>query len=192
MDYKILKNTTVLDIVLKAVGVTVPASSQLTIDKTEYGLIATDDSILEITSFINSGDIVVNNGTKDLNAVDGLNFLRIPDHAKNALFDNSVSLNTAIDVNMQDYINTISTPDVSTKPTYLPNGEIDYIEYFKGPTQTTINRKTKVIIAYDGNLDPLTETWELYDNDGVTILKTVVITYTFVSSDLTKSERLTT
>lgn len=191
MDDKILKNTTISDIVLKSVGATVPASSQLLIEKTLYSLFSSDDSISEITSYINSGDIIVNNGTYDLNATNGLNYLRQSDHGKNILFDNNVLLNTAIGYNVQDIINDLATPDVSSKPTYLGNGELDYIEFFKGPTQITSNRRAKATITYDVNLDPSNETWLLYDTDGTTVLKTVVVTYTFVSSDLTKTERVT-
>lgn len=191
MDDKILKNTTISDIVLKAVGVTVPASSQLLIEKTLYGLFSSDDSITEITSYVNSGDIIVNNGTYNLDSTNGLNYLRQSDHGKNILFDNDVSLNTAIGYNVQDIINDLATPDVSSKPTYLGNGELDYIEFFKGPTQITSNRRAKATITYDVNLDPSNETWLLYDTDGTTVLKTVVVTYTFVSSDLTKTERVT-
>ena len=192
MDDKILKNTTVSDIVLKAVGFTVPASGQLLIEKTQYDLFSSDDSISEISTYISSGDIVVNNGTYDLSATIGLNYMRMSDHGKNVLHDNDVNLNTMTTITLQDFIDDIASPDVSSKPTYLANGEIDFIEYFKGPTQITSNRRTKVTIAYDANLDPLTETWLLYDTDGTTVLKTVVVTYTFVGTDFTKSERVTT
>lgn len=191
MDDKILKNTTISDISLDSVGIIIPASSQYNIDKTQYSLFSTDSLISEISSYISSGDIVVNNGTDDLNSINGLNYMRTSDHAKNILFDDNVSLNTMIGVNVQDAINELSSPDVSSKPTYLGNGELDFIEFFKGATQTTINRRAKATIAYDVNLDPSTETWLLYDNDGTTVLKTVVVTYTFTGSDLIKTERVT-
>jgi len=191
MDDKILKNTTLSDITLDSVGIVVPASSQYNIDKIQYSLFSTDSAILELTTYINSGDIVVNNGTDDLDSTNGLNYMRMSDHAKNILFDDSTSLNTMVGVNLQDVINDISTPDVSSKPTYNINGELDYIEFFKSATQTTINRRGKATITYDVNLDPATETWELYDVDGTTVLKTVIVTYTFVNSIFTKSERAT-
>jgi hypothetical protein len=79
--YKVIKNTTTSDIDLEAVGLTIPASDSYTVEATETPLWATDDSILEITPYINSGDIVINDGTVDLSAADGIRFLKYADRA---------------------------------------------------------------------------------------------------------------
>lgn len=76
---KILKNTTGLDIFLKFPGVEIPAGGQITINVEEYLDFAANDAILEITPLINSGDIVVNNGTVDYSAADGIRFLEYTD-----------------------------------------------------------------------------------------------------------------
>jgi hypothetical protein len=77
---KILKNTTGSDIFLEFPGITVPASGQVTINVEEYKDIAAESALItELTPLINSGDIVVNNGTVDYSAADGIRFLEYPD-----------------------------------------------------------------------------------------------------------------
>ena len=60
---KILKNTTISDIIIGDTGITIPTSAQYTIPHQDYLLWAASS---EIISFINSGDIIVNDGVKDL------------------------------------------------------------------------------------------------------------------------------
>lgn len=89
---KILKNTTVSDIELKEIGLTVPGSGQITVDTTGYLLLAQDTSITELTALINVGDIVVNDGVQDLTVTNGIDldraidFLKHPDTAFNSRF----------------------------------------------------------------------------------------------------------
>jgi len=86
-----------------------------------------------------------------------------------------------------------TTPDFSFKPTYLGNGELDYVEYFEGATQTTINRRLRVDMTYDGSLNPTVETWAFYNpSDGTSILRTIAVTHTWTGVDLTKSAEVTT
>jgi len=83
---KIIKNqkSPAADIELKDVGVTVFASGQYTLNNTEI-LLWSDAIVLspasQLVTLINAGDIVVNNGSGDLNAVDGIRFLQHPDRA---------------------------------------------------------------------------------------------------------------
>jgi hypothetical protein len=74
---KILKNqkSPAAKITLKEAGVSVPASGNYTIQSEEYGLWTTVDVITELTPLINSGDIVVNDGTADLSAVEGIRYI---------------------------------------------------------------------------------------------------------------------
>jgi hypothetical protein len=72
---KILKNTTLSAIEIEALGITVPASSSRTIEVVDYVLLASDDSLAELTPLVNSGDIIVNTGTRDLNKLDAISFL---------------------------------------------------------------------------------------------------------------------
>lgn len=83
-------------------------------------------------------------------------------------------------------------PDRSSKVVYLSNGEIDQIEIFNGVNQISANRIFKVVMAYDGNLNPTSETWSLYDTNGVTVLRTVVLEHDFTGVDYDGSESVTT
>jgi len=77
-DFKILKNTTILNITLKSVGFTVPLLGQITISRAQYDLFAIEDALNEINPYLISGSLVVNDGITDLNADEGYRFLEIP------------------------------------------------------------------------------------------------------------------
>jgi hypothetical protein len=86
---KILKNTTGSAIFLKFIGINIPANSSITIQPEDYLLLSSLNSITELTTRINAGTIVVNDGIRDLNATRGLNFIKYPDDARGSTFDNS-------------------------------------------------------------------------------------------------------
>ncbi len=69
---KILKNQTASPIDLDF-GVTVPASGQVTILPTDYADAAASD---DLVTFIGSGDIVVNDGSLDLNISTGMDLIK--------------------------------------------------------------------------------------------------------------------
>jgi hypothetical protein len=81
MAVKVLKNTTTSDIEFFEIGQTLPASGQLTVEPTNYGLLSLPDSISELTPLINSGDVVVNDGVEDLSPADALKYISWPDEA---------------------------------------------------------------------------------------------------------------
>lgn len=83
---KILRNTTISDIVISDTGITIQpgVGNQYTIPPIDYVLWAES---ADITSFVNSGDILVTDGTSELSSTDGLDFIRYPDNAKNQRFD---------------------------------------------------------------------------------------------------------
>ena len=89
---KFLKNTTVTDIDLKNTGDRVEASTTFEIDPTKYIYYAKPEAITELTSYINSGDIIVADNVQDLTVANGvsldraLDFLRYPDTAFNGRF----------------------------------------------------------------------------------------------------------
>lgn len=83
---KILKNITGSAIDLDNLGLTIAASSQITINEEDYLLLGSSQSVSELTTFINSGDIVVNDGVGDLDSVNGLAFIQYPDTAANISF----------------------------------------------------------------------------------------------------------
>jgi len=103
---KILKNTTLVDIELRQIGQTIPAESQSTINIEDYIILASNDSVAEIDPLIVSGDIIINDGTNDLNVIIGKAYIRYPDDAENILFDNasngfiSKTVQTAIEETM--------------------------------------------------------------------------------------------
>lgn len=86
---KQLKNTTLSDITLQKFGRTIPASSTYTVEVTDYPLLASDSSISELTTLVNSGDIVVRDGLVDLSAADGLQYLKVSETAYGIRFDNT-------------------------------------------------------------------------------------------------------
>ncbi len=98
---------------------------------------------------------------------------------------------TPVAESIQDFIDTICPKDLSQKVTYLSNGEVSFIEFFKTSSQITANRTARVDITYSGQ-DVTKETWKLYDVDGTTILKTIVFDYTYVTNDLDKVTSTTT
>lgn len=76
---KIIKNTTGSDIAIKTFGRTIEAGDQITIDQTDYPLLSSDDVLTEMLTDINSGDIVINDGSSDLTSSQALRFLKYPD-----------------------------------------------------------------------------------------------------------------
>ena len=72
----IIKNTTASIIFISDVGFAIPANSSNTIEPTNKALWA--DSI-SVIPYIDSGDIVINDGVSDLSPVDGVRFLKWPD-----------------------------------------------------------------------------------------------------------------
>lgn len=104
----------------------------------------------------------------------------------------TTSANTLVGADLQDILNKLNRPSVSQKPTYLGNGDLDYITFYKNSTQTTENRIAAVLLTYTSGL-PTSETWTLYsDTDGTTVLKTITLTNTFTSGDLTNTTMSTT
>lgn len=112
---KILKNNTVSDISVKSIGVTLPASSSTTIDVREHTLLASVDSIAELTTPINAGDIIVNDGLRDLSAADGLRYIAYPDDAFNIRFLNDPDRANAFNSrNVQEAIEEARTSGIGS------------------------------------------------------------------------------
>lgn len=88
---KVLKNTTASDIDLDVLGLRVPASGQVTLDTSDFLKLASDSSITELTTLINSGDIVINDGSADLSTADAIEYIKYPDQADSIRFDNTVA-----------------------------------------------------------------------------------------------------
>lgn len=83
---KIIKNSTASGIPILSLGVEFAASLSVEVDPEDYLLLATDDTIAELTPLINSGDLVINDGIQDLSPEDGINFLKYSDESTNIRF----------------------------------------------------------------------------------------------------------
>ena len=71
----IFKNTTGTDIGYKEFSIYIPASGQVEITPSEYPNLNNTEVITEMTTDINSGDIVINDGVNDLSSTDGLRLI---------------------------------------------------------------------------------------------------------------------
>jgi hypothetical protein len=100
--------------------------------------------------------------------------------------------NTLIGTNLQAVLNKYYGPTNSEKPTFLANGELDFVEFFSSTSQVTANRIAKIRFLYDDDLNPTGEITELYAPNGITVLKTVTVTHTFSGADYTGSTQVTT
>lgn len=86
---KIIKNNTASPVSIKFLGLTIPASSQITIQPEDYLLLSSTSAVAELTTLINAGTLIVNNGTYNLTISDSLKYILYPDSAKNQEFDNA-------------------------------------------------------------------------------------------------------
>jgi hypothetical protein len=96
----IIKNTTGTDIFIDGTGTNIPGSSQVTVDPKYYlafsgsattGIDAEDATFI---TNINSGNLVVNDGSKDLSATNGLRYLQ--NLTKLTFKDNGLDLEDAV------------------------------------------------------------------------------------------------
>jgi hypothetical protein len=96
---KVIKNTTNTDIFIEEAGVTILANDQIILDPLVHYLWAKPEMAAEITTAVNAGSIVINNGLADLSPSDGLRYLENPDRISITLNTNSVKkVVTDIDV----------------------------------------------------------------------------------------------
>lgn len=86
---RILKNTTNSNYLWAHVGITVPALGEVELVMSDLLLVLTVDAYNEISTKINSGDIVVNDGTSDLPITDGLRSIQYPSEAELVRFNNT-------------------------------------------------------------------------------------------------------
>jgi hypothetical protein len=119
--------------------------------------------------------------------------IALPHAASDITLDTAPTSNTVVGVTVQEYIDRFNEPSVSESPDYNVNGTVNYIEYFSSPVQVVANRIFRVDLTYDGDLQPLTETWLAYSKtDGTTVLKTVAMSYTWSVGQLTNKTQVTT
>lgn len=85
---KILKNNTGSEVLIDDVGQSIQASGQITISVTDYILYANST---DVQTLIANATLTVNDGTSDLSAVEGANYIKYPDNANNILFTDTTS-----------------------------------------------------------------------------------------------------
>jgi len=86
---KIIKNNTATAIPLD-IGITIPASGQVTLNVQDYDEAAASD---DIVTFIGSGSITINDGSQDLNKSDGIRLIQGGYSNKIQIDDDLVNLN---------------------------------------------------------------------------------------------------
>lgn len=107
--------------------------------------------------------------------------------------DTASARNSLVGKDLQQFLDVVAPKEQSQTPVFNANGTIDTITIYRSLTKNTANRLALTSFTYDAELNPITETTNLYDpSDGNTLLKTINITYTWVNSELTNVERTTT
>jgi phosphopantetheine adenylyltransferase len=146
---KILKNTTGSDIDVVNLGITIPALGQTNLDTREYLLLSSDDVVTELTSLINAGDIVVNDGTTDLPASKGIAYIQYPDNAVNIRFNNSSNGFTSDDVQeaIEEVQDNVENKSIVTL-NWNKSGKLSAKDYlYIGKVESN---KTGNLVPYDG------------------------------------------
>jgi hypothetical protein len=83
-----------------------------------------------------------------------------------------------------------SEPDDSVVPTYSA-GLLTEVTFYRSSSQVAGNRKVLVSISYSSGL-PVTEVWQYFEADGTTVRRTVTLTNTWVSGELTNTQQVVT
>jgi hypothetical protein len=129
---KIIKNTTNATIFISEIGTNIAANSSLTIDPSVYYIWAKPEMLAEISSKIDSGQLVVNDGVLDLTVANNISldrakdFLKHPDTAFNVRFlAETERSNGFFSKNVQEAIEEAKATiegKISVLPTFLNNG----------------------------------------------------------------------
>lgn len=122
---KILKNTSASVVDLTKFGITIAASSQITVVPQDYPLLAMPLVIAELSPLITAGTIVINDGTNNLSVARAIDYLSLPDFADAQRFNNSSNQFTATDtqsaIEESRYLLTLPGTDQTVYVTKLGN-----------------------------------------------------------------------
>lgn len=106
--------------------------------------------------------------------------------------DDSADLNTYVGTNVQDILDRIFGATESTAVSYSADGTVNYLTGYSRADQVTANRIYRVDFTYDASLYPATESLKIYSlTDGTTILKTIIVSYTWSSGNLITTTQVT-
>lgn len=107
---KILKNNTSSDILINDTGVSVLANSSYTIPEQDYILWAAS---VNVQSYLDSSDLIANDGTSDLSPTEGSRFLKYPDRITIQKDDIAIK-NFVTDINFTGNVTVISNDNGKT------------------------------------------------------------------------------
>lgn len=135
---KTIRNTTGSTITLSALGLQIPAGITYTIEVEEYLVWASDVALAEVSPFITSGDLVVNDGLYDLAPAYGIYYLKYPDLATNVRFlSDPERLNGFVAKTVQEAIEEAATGTVTTLPAAITVGAVTVIAYSESLADNT-------------------------------------------------------
>lgn len=153
---KILKNTTGSIIELDELGISIPASGQYEVPHQKYLILSTDDVVSELTTLINAGDVVVNDGSSDLSpSSEAIAFLLYPDDASNIKFTPTleISENTVQEAIGAGVSTALNTPRYTIPLIY--NGTLSNNEFI-GYSNLLPGDDTPIVIPVDSTLEEYT------------------------------------
>lgn len=177
---KVLKNTTASPIDLTKFGVQIPATTDYTVPPQDFLLLSMPTVISEITTYINSGSIVVNDGSIDLSASNGIEYLKYPEFAKSIRFDTSSngfdpSIVTAKDAIENMGVRLQMTSQATANSTLTLTSTSNLLQVFTGTTSGQIvklpDATTLVRVGYRFEFWNMSnQSVNIQDNGGASLL----------------------
>jgi hypothetical protein len=159
---KIITNTTGSDITIASAGLVIAASASYTIEVQEYLLWASTTVLAEVSPYITSGDLVVNDGVQNLSVGDAINFLEYPDTAFNARFlSEPERSNGFASKTVQEAIEEAAGVIYSTTPTTTV-GAVTAVAYTTTLDPSTVYKFKSELDARRTDVVGETGVWELH------------------------------
>lgn len=157
---KILKNNTnpAVNIDVSEIGTSILPTENYVIDPVEYLYWSKPETITELTPYINSGDIVVNDGLHDLSPVDGIRYLKYADYAFNQRFLSEPDRNNGFTAkNVQEAIEE-SKANIEGKTTALPsfmNNGITKNKWLALDGSMSVSNELPAVVAFNSTIASL-------------------------------------
>lgn len=157
MREKIFENTTLSDIEINNLGITLQASSSTTINVTDYILLATPEAVAELTPLITSGDIIVNDGSKNLDTKDALIYISYPIERLTEFQATGVDCGElrnsrkfyCADLSATGSQNLASGPFILNCESIFPGSDADSFDVNVSTGEITVNQTDTYIIDYE-------------------------------------------
>lgn len=156
---KILKNTTGSPVFIKFLGLQIPANFQLTIEPEDYLILSSSDAVTELTTLINAGTIIVNDGLQDLSASRGIEYIQYPDDARKIRFRSPGFILQSINLEDAVYEAATTADDALNAPRYTitlqHKAQISNGTFF-GYTELMPGNTTPIILPIESRLEEVT------------------------------------